>query len=142
MSSKNSNTNGNYLSKKSILQADDLTTADVYVEEWDGTVRVAEMGADARDEFEQYLADASRKSKDEKQKYFAIRAPLCAMCIVDDKGNRIFSFDDVEKLGKKNGQALDKIFDKANELNKIFGSAREDVAKNSETAQAENDGGE
>lgn len=131
-----------YLSKKDILSADDLQTIEKYIEEWGGTVRISEMSADARDYFEQYLANIARKNRDEDEQYYAIRAPLCAMCIVDEKADCIFTFGEVEKLGQKNAKAIDKIFEEANKLNKVFGQEREDVAKNSEEVQTGNEGGE
>lgn len=134
-----------YLSKKAILEVDDLQKVEVDVSQWwpdPGKVLVSEMSADARDEFEQYLAEVARQQRDQNKQYAHIRGPLCAMCIVDEGGNRVFTFEDMEKLGRKNSLALDRIFEEANKLNKVFGAEREDVEKNSETATEESSGGE
>ena len=131
--------------KDAILEANDLQKVEVDVSEWwssVGSVYVSEMSADARDEFEQYLAEVSRQQRDQNKQYAHIRGPLCAMCIVDADGERAFEFEDMEKLGKKNARALDRIFEEANKLNKVFGQEREDVEKNSETATEESSGGE
>jgi len=131
--------------KDAILEADDLQKVEVDVSKWwssVGSVYVSEMSADARDEFEQYLAEVSRQQRDQNKQYAHIRGPLCAMCIVDADGERAFEFEDMEKLGKKNARALDRIFEEANKLNKVFGQEREDVEKNSETATEESSGGE
>ena len=133
-----------YLSKRAILEADDLQKIEVDVSEWwpdPGVVLVSEMSADARDEFEQYMGQVSRQQRDQNKQYAHIRGPLCAMCIVDENGNRVFTFEEMEKLGRKNARALDRIFEQANKLNKVFGAEREDIEKNSETTQAENAGG-
>ena len=134
-----------YLSKKAILEADDLQKVEVDVSEWwpdPGMVLVSEMSADARDEFEQHLAEVARQQRDQNKQYAHIRGPLCAMCLVDENGNRVFSFEEMEKLGDKNARALDKVFAEANKLNKVFGQEREDIEKNSETAADESAGGE
>jgi len=131
--------------KNAILEADDLQKVEVDVSEWwsgIGSVYVSEMSADARDEFEQYLAEVSRQQRDQNKQYAHIRGPLCAMCIVDADGERAFEFEDMEKLGKKNARALDRVFEEANKLNKVFGQEREDIEKNSETTTEENNGGE
>jgi len=143
MSSNKSNKQSSI--KKAILEVDDLQKIEVDVSEWwpsIGSVYVSEMSADARDEFEQYLAEVSRQQRDQNKQYAHIRGPLCAMCIVDANGERAFAFEDMEKLGKKNARALDKVFEEANKLNKVFGAEREDVEKNSETATEESSGGE
>ena len=131
--------------KDAILEADDLQKVEVDVSKWwssVGSVYVSEMSADARDEFEQYLAEVSRQQRDQNKQYAHIRGPLCAMCIVDADGERAFEFEDMEKLGKKNARALDRVFEEANKLNKVFGQEREDVEKNSETAIEESSDGE
>ena len=55
-----------------------------------------------------------------------IRATLAALSIVDENGDRMFSPDDVEALGKKSYKALERVFAAAQELNGF----NEDVEKN------------
>ena len=38
-----------------IIAKKDRKIEELYIPEWDGTVHISEMGADARDEFEQFL---------------------------------------------------------------------------------------
>lgn len=131
-----------YLSAQDILSANDLTTEEVHVPEWGGTVLVSEMSAHARDEFEQWMGRQYRSTQDQEDPYYHVRAPLCAMCIVDSNGNRLFSIEQVERLGRKNGNALDRVYEAANRLNKVFGQEREQEVKNSEAAPSEEGGGE
>jgi hypothetical protein len=125
------------LTREDILKVEDLKVEKVEVPEWGGDIFIAEMSGDARDEFEQYAFAQSGKKTD----YVHIRAALVAMCAVNEKRERLFSFEDIKALGQKNGLILDRLFDVANRLNKIFGSQREDVAKNSETPQGDSSGG-
>ena len=43
-----------------------------------------------------------------------LRARMCAWCIIDDEGNRVFSDADIRRLlNDKNAAAIEKIFDVA-----------------------------
>ncbi len=130
------------LTKDQILKADDLKKEEVDVSEWwGGSVYVSEMSADARDEFEQYMAEQYRASKDKDSRFPHIRAQLAAWTVTDENGNRLFSFEDALSLGRKNAKPLDKIFEVSNRLNKVFGAERDDAEKNSETTPGDNSDG-
>lgn len=130
------------LTKQDILSKDDLKKEKVEIPEWEGFVYISELSADARDEFEQFMIAERNKLQSKKNEYVHIRAGLAAATLVDEKGQRLFSFNDLIELGKKNGKALDRIFDVANKLNKIYGQEREDLEKNSETPQGDLSDGE
>jgi len=131
------------LTRDQILKADDLKKEQVDVSKWwGGSVYVSEMSGDARDEFEQYMAEQYKANKEKKAQYAHIRAFLAAWTVVDENGTRLFSFDDALALGRKNAKPLDKIFEASNRLNKVFGAERDDVEKNSETTLGDNSGGE
>lgn len=130
------------LTKTDFSTRKDLRKGRVEIPEWDGFVYVSEMSADARDEYEQYVIAESEKKKSEKAAYIHIRAALAAASITDDKGKRLFTFADCAALGEKSGQILDRIFNTANRLNKIYGQESEDVAKNSQKPQVELQDGE
>src|SRR5574340_159071 len=100
-----------YLTKKQILEAQDLKFQDVEVPEWGGTVRVATMTARERDAYERVFGDI----KDGMD--VSIRASLCAACIVDETGKPVFTKEDLAALGQKSGAALGRVFDAAVDLN-------------------------
>lgn len=130
------------LTKDQILSKDDLQKEEVSIPEWDASVLISELSADARDEFEQYMVAERDKLQSKKNEYVHIRAALAAATLVDESGERLFSFAEAIKLGKKSGKALDRIFDAANKLNKIYGTEREDLEKNSEVPQGDSSDGE
>jgi len=130
------------LTKQEILSQDDLKTEELYIPEWKASVLVSELSADARDEFEQFMVGERDKLQSKKNEYAHIRAALAAATLVDEKGERLFSSQDIIKLGKKSGKALDRIFDVANKLNKIYGQERENIEKNSEAPQGDSPDGE
>jgi len=121
------------LTKEQILQADDLKTEEVDVPEWGGTVRVKTLTGIERDAFESSIYDKKQKEANLQN----VRAKLCVVSIVDEKGERLFSATDVLDLGKKSASALDKIFSVAQKLNGLTQKDIDELAKNSKTGQSE-----
>ena len=105
------------LSKDQIFSAEDLPYRDIEVPEWHGTVRVKTMTGMEREAFEGSLWDRSGETPIYKPEHF--RAKLLSKCIVDEKGERLFSDKDIEKLSGKSAKALDRLFDAAQEINGI-----------------------
>jgi len=147
------------LNKEDILSRDDLKKEELFIPEWEASVLISELSADARDEFEQFMVEQRDKVRPKqgqqtkgpgkkqgkpqvkKKEYVHIRAALAAATLVNENGDLLFSFADVIELGKKSGKALDRIFDVANKLNKIYGQEREDLEKNSEAPQGDSPAG-
>lgn len=109
------------LSKQDILQASDLPTEEVYVPEWGGSVLVRGMTAAERDRFEAEIVRQTREGV--KVELHGIRAKLCAMAIVDEQGNRLFSDEEIAILGNKSASALQRIFEVALRLSRFSGEA-------------------
>lgn len=106
------------LSRAEILDADDRNITRVPVPEWGGDVFVRTMGGDARDAWE--LSNARlRKAAggDNLASMAGIRARLAAAAMCDEQGESLFSVDDVVRLGRKSGAALDRVFDAARKIN-------------------------
>ncbi|HPU35056.1 MAG TPA: hypothetical protein PK184_20370 [Phycisphaerae bacterium] len=105
---------GKLLTRDDILNAQDLPTERVAVPEWSGEVIVRGLTAAERDAFEQSIVET--RGKNTRMNLKNIRAKLVAMTVVDEQGNRIFSDEDAELLGKKSAAALDRIFSVAQRL--------------------------
>lgn len=108
-----------------IFAATDLKVEIVPCPEWGGDVTVTTMQGAQRDQFEAAITDAAGKVSKEN-----IRARLLVRCIVDEKGNRVFSDDDAATLGTKSARVLDRLFTKARELNGLSKEDVEELAKN------------
>lgn len=123
------------LTREEVLGADDAQVTPVDVPEWGGRIYVRAMGGDERDAFELESARLRKVAGNDNLAGMAgIRARLVARAACDAKGNKLFTLEDVARLGLKNGQALDRVFDVARELN---GMGTEEVAaagKASETS--------
>lgn len=114
--------------KEEILGLDDRKVEEVEVKEWGGLkVRVAAMSAADRDAWE-IGAYEERKSAGRLQN---VRAKLVARCLVDDKGERVFSDADIEALGRKSAAALDRLYDVAQRLNALSTAAMKEIEGNS-----------
>lgn len=116
-----------FLNKKQILQADDLKVVKVEVPEWGGDVFVRTLSGLQKDSFEQSLLEEGRRVNLDNA-----RAKLCALVIVDDKGNRLFNESDVAALGEKSGLALDRVYAVAETLAGMGKGDVREMVKNSE----------
>ena len=109
------------LTRDLILAAEDLPREKVEVPEWGGEVWVRAMTAAERDRLEEAVLDGKAAS---------VRALVAAMCMVDERGERLFGDQDVEALARKNAQALDRVFQVARRLSRMRESDVEDAEKN------------
>lgn len=109
------------LTRDAILRAEDLLREKVEVPEWGGEVWVRAMTAAERDRLEAAVLDGKTAS---------IRALVAAMCMVDERGERLFGDQDVEALARKNAQALDRVFQVARRLSRMREADVEDAEKN------------
>ena len=116
------------LSKDQILSANDLKFDIVSVPEWGGEVRISTMTGTERDEYEQTIING--RGDDKKSTIKNIRALLVAYSIVDEEGNRMFSKDEIDDLGKKSVYALDRVFAAASKLSALSQADIEELAGN------------
>lgn len=126
------------LSRDAILAADDRRTEDVEVPEWGGTVRVRALSGSERDAYEGSLVRVSGDGRKTLTLANA-RARLVYLSVCDENRERLFTKEqDVNALGKKSAQALQRVWEVASRLS---GLTEEDVEKATETfVDAPNDG--
>lgn len=110
------------LSREQILQAKDLVTEVVEVPEWSGSVLVKSLTGAERDQYESAIVE--QKGRDTKVNMRNARARLVALSVVDEKGKRLFSPNDVSLLGAKSAAALQRVF---NVSMRLSGISAEDV---------------
>lgn len=116
------------LNKKAILSASDIKSELVNVPEWGGDVMVFGMSGSQRDEFEGSIVEMKGKSQILHMQN--IRAKLCSLCIRDEDGRRMFDNDEVDQLGAKSSQALQRVFEVAQRLSGLTPADVESLAKN------------
>ena len=102
------------LKRDEILGANDVRHEEVDVPEWGGTVLIAAMSGKARDAWEQSLIGEKGKVNIEN-----VRARLVVYTAVDEQGDRIFTDQDIELLGRKSAAALERCSRVAQRLNRL-----------------------
>jgi len=113
------------LDRKSILAADDVRKEKVHVPEWKGDVFLRVLTGTDRDRFEESYAD-------QKMKAFRIRFLLLALC--DEDGERLFSDDESDILGKKSSVVINRLFETGWKLNAFTQEAVDALGEDSVTA--------
>jgi hypothetical protein len=121
------------LGREEILAAQDLAVEVVPVPEWgeNAAVLIRGLTGAERDAWEQETYNT--RGKDVSLNWANARARLVARCIVDELGNRVFTNEDVVRLGKKSAVVLDRLFSKAQQKSGITKQDLEEVTKNSVT---------
>lgn len=123
------------LGRDAILAAPDLTTEDVAVPEWGGTVRVKGLTAAERDAFEQ--SSLTGKGKNQSLNFSNLRARLVVLTVVDEGGEPVFTGSDIRALGEKSAAAIDRVFEVASRLSGIGDDDIEELTGNSEPGQSD-----
>lgn len=127
------------LSKAEVLGADDLERATVEVPEWGkdaegnpACVMIRMIMAKERDAFEASMNNGTDRN------LANLRARLCALCIVDADGARLFRDEaDIKSLGEKSAKAVDRIFDACRKLNGMTNDEVEELEKNLSSSPGE-----
>jgi hypothetical protein len=113
------------LSRDEILSKTSLKKQTVQVPEWGGCVLVSEMNGEARDRLEMAL-----QKKDASGHIISPRAKLVIATVVDEAGNRLFTDNDSEAVGKLSSSSLDIICEVAQKLNGLLGEDLDEAKKN------------
>lgn len=100
-----------------------------------GFVYVRGMDGTERDRWEQTTLQAQQKSKSEI--YDHMRASIVARTVCDEKGNRLFSDEDIPKVSKMSAAVLDRMYVVGARLSGVSKSDAEELAKNLEGDRSE-----
>lgn len=114
------------LNKDAILAVQDAKIEPLDIPEWGGTVHVRALTGTDRDAWE-----AENTAGKGKVNLVNVRARLAVRVVCDEQGNLLFTPADAAALGKKSSKALDRIFEKANQLSALRDKDVEEAAKNS-----------
>jgi hypothetical protein len=106
------------LTADQILAADDLGLKKVTVREWGGDVHIRIMSVGERDAYERMWIG----KKDSGVENF--RTEYLARVLCDEKGELLFSREQVAGLAKKSGSVMGRLFDEAIKHNNM---SEEDV---------------
>lgn len=113
------------LDRNKILSAK-LKTITINIPEWGGDVLIKEPTGYERAEYELLISKASNDDNFLKE----IRAICAAKCLIDEKGKRLFSDDDIKLLQEVSANALDRVIDAYREISIVSDEAITNTAKN------------
>ena len=108
------------LTAEQILAADDMGLKKVAVPEWGGDLYIRVMSVGERDNYER-LWMGKRETGVEN-----FRTEYLARVLCDEKGDLLFSREQVAALAKKSGAVMGRLFDEAMKHNRM---TEEDVAQ-------------
>jgi hypothetical protein len=116
-----------YLSKSQILEAKDIESEVVKVPEWgkDGEVMVYGLKQVEKNEWTKSIMTGGEVDVN------GATVKLCALCIRDEKGKRIFEDTDLTSLMNKSAKPIDRIFQVAQRLTGIGQEEIKETVKNS-----------
>ena len=124
------------LSKDAILAANDLAVETLAVPEWGGEVFIRPLTGDERDRWDQVQAEKRWPDTEEDPTAVAdwqgLRAFAVALALCDEQGQSLgFTELEVHQLGRKNGAALGRVFDRIKEISGLGAAAVKAAEKNS-----------
>lgn len=117
------------LNKEQILECSDIKSELVKIPEWSGEVTVKGLTLAEKDVWTDSIM------QDGEANVEGATAKLCIMCMRDDKGEMLFSLDDVPAIQAKSAAALDRVFQVAQRLSGIGQEDIEETVKNSGKTQ-------
>lgn len=112
------------LTKDQILAADDLGLVEIEVPEWKGSVYCRVMACSERDAYENEWVQNKHKGVDN------FRSKFLAKCLCDEKGNRLFTDAEIDKLAGKSAKVIARLWDQAMKHNALTDKDVEELAKN------------
>ena len=112
------------LTAAQILAADDLRLAKVTVKEWGGDVYIRVMTVGERDAYEREWI-GKRETGIEN-----FRTKFLARCLCDEKGERLFTDEQIGQLAAKSAAVVSRLFDRAMQHNSMSEADVEELAKN------------
>lgn len=111
------------LSAEQILAADDLGLKQVAVKEWGGDVYVRVMSVGERDAYERMWIGKKETGVEN------FRTEYLARVLCDEKGELLFSREQVAGLAKKSGAVMGRLFDEAIKHNNMSEGDIEQLGK-------------
>lgn len=122
-----------------ILATNDLVIKPLFIPQWNTWVNVRSMSGEERDLFEKNMI--VQKGRRQEVNLANLRARLCARVLVRQDGKTpLFTYMQVEALGKKNAAALQLVFTLAQQLSGFDQQAIDELTENMGKAPSESSG--
>lgn len=117
------------LTRDEILSFVDLKVEKIKIPEWGGkSVFVKGLTGEERDIFEDLTFGTEGSQKDKLRNF---RAKLVSLCVCNEKGENLFTQEDIVALGKKSASAIERIYRVAERLSGFRKKDVDELTKNS-----------
>lgn len=103
------------LTRDQILDCDDNPGEEVDVPEWGGSVLVRGMTGTERDRFELGMV----VHKDNIEALAGLRGKVVSWCTLGEDHKQLFTAADIDRLGRKSGRAMDRVYSVALRLSGV-----------------------
>lgn len=138
-------------SREDFLSQDDLVTEDVVMNDYGfkpkpghdkAIVRIRLMPGKCRDEFEELISSITEQKggKFIIKSMKDVKVTLIQLCAVDANNQPLFTNDDLQFINEKNSAAIDYLFKRCQDLNKLSDSDVDDMVKNFDLDLSESSG--
>jgi len=104
------------LTREAILQAQDIEYRELIIPEWNGVVRLKALKTVEYEAFQNHVQNKMKKGKMDLRN---VTANLISRVIVDAKGERVFTQEDVQALSQKSQKPVNRIWKAVKEMNGI-----------------------
>lgn len=111
-------------------------TVEVEVPEWGGSLLVRRLTAREADQFEAESIDLQAEGQGARARLENLRARFLAACVCDERGEPVFTADDVRALGDLDTVAVQRVYAAAERHNAMDRASRQELLKNSSTPPA------
>ena len=140
MSTEAQPSNATFATKDAILAVRDLNHQDVYVEEWELTVRIRELTGTERGLFDKSVTQVTASKDgnfDVQVEAHKLRLSLVALTLVDESNERIFSEDEMHSLGEKSSKVITRLYEISSKLSGLSADSAEESLGESEAVPIE-----
>ena len=126
--------------KDKILQVEDRTIEELFIPEWDFSVRIRTLSADEKDTVEKIIIPDKDGNLQYTDRADTLRARIAQFVLVNEDGSQVFddSEESLKLLGQKSGLALGRIMSHVLEKNDFDDEKIKELAGNSSSGQLEN----
>ncbi len=121
------------LSKKAILDADDLPRETLHIPEWNGDVLIRGLSSADRDKISNARIRCLQARGESNISLISNEAKLAGMVLINDDGTRMFTDQEIALLATKSGEAIHRIVEVAERISGLTDSG--ETVKNSVKTQ-------
>lgn len=104
-----------FLDPRSILEQPTLVIEELFVPEWKGKIRLKQLSAKERDDFETSMVKVGKNGRQQMNNE-NFRARLVQLAAVKEDGTPMFTRHDIKTLGSLPAAGLQRVFNKVNEM--------------------------